>query len=135
MHLQAPLMLMAISGIWTWVTADDWQAPADAAAVINPIPSTPEASYGGAAVYRQSCLICHGADGKGDGQGATYLIPKPASFADPTFQRQSDGAIAWKISTGRNAMAGFKTLSDTQRWQVVIYLRSFAPHAASAAGK
>jgi mono/diheme cytochrome c family protein len=139
MHTATPLKaicLMSIAVGSSWVSADEWQAPADAAALANPIAAAPASISSGGAVYRQSCLICHGAEGKGDGQGATYLVPKPASFADAAFRKDSDGAVSWKISTGRNAMPGFKTLlTDTQRWQVIDYLRTLAPDSAQHSGK
>jgi mono/diheme cytochrome c family protein len=115
------------------LSADEWLAPAAASSVINPTAPSPDALSQGGAIYRQNCLICHGSDGRGDGQGATYLIPKPASFAVPSFHAESDGAVFWKITTGRNAMPGFASLlSEPQRWQLVDYLRAIARDPASA---
>jgi mono/diheme cytochrome c family protein len=121
-----PLLLLIGAGCCTWMPAEEWQAPADAAALVNPIAATPESISSGGGVYRQSCLICHGAEGKGDGQGATYLVPKPSSFADGAIQKDNDGTMSWKILTGRNGMPGFKLLSDTQRWQVIDYIRTLS---------
>jgi hypothetical protein len=36
--------------------------------------------------YKDKCLTCHGATGKGDGEGAKALDPKPRSFADKAWQ-------------------------------------------------
>jgi len=38
-------------------------------------------------LYARRCASCHGEDGLGDGPAAAALDPKPASFADPAWQR------------------------------------------------
>jgi mono/diheme cytochrome c family protein len=131
--LRASVFIIPLAiGASAQLVADEWLVPAEASATANPIPSTPDALGNGSAIYHQSCMVCHGAEGNGDGQGATFLVPKPASFADPAFAKQADGAIFWKITTGRNAMPVFKTLlTDTQRWQLVDFLRTFSPGAAT----
>jgi mono/diheme cytochrome c family protein len=126
-----PFLLLLFCGFGAGASADEWIAPAAAAAATNPIAATPDAVSGGEGVYRQSCVICHGAEGRGDGQGATYLVPKPASFSDPAVQKQTDGALYWKILTGRNTMPGFRAqLTDAQRWQLVDYIRTLSRNAA-----
>ena len=127
-HLPAFLFISSLAtGAGAQLSADEWLVPAEASATANPIPSTPDALGNGSAIYHQSCAICHGAEGNGNGQGATFLSPKPASFADPAFAKQADGALFWRITTGRNAMPGFKALlTDTQRWQLIDFLRTFS---------
>lgn len=127
-YLPAFLFILSLAtGASAQLSADEWQVPAEASATPNPIPSTPNALGNGSAIYHQSCAICHGSEGNGDGQGATFLAPKPASFADPAFAKQADGATFWRITTGRNAMPAFKALlTDTQRWQVIDFLRTFS---------
>jgi mono/diheme cytochrome c family protein len=40
----------------------------------------------------------------------------------------TDGEIFYQISQGRKPMPGFKKrLTEEQRWQLVLYVRSFAP--------
>jgi mono/diheme cytochrome c family protein len=109
------------------IGAEEWTVPADAAAIVNPVASTPDALSKGAAIYRQSCLICHGDSGKGDGTGGTFLVPKPSNLTDGTLRKESDGALFWKITTGRTSMPGNKNLTDQQRWQVVQYIRTLSP--------
>jgi mono/diheme cytochrome c family protein len=40
----------------------------------------------------------------------------------------TDGEIFWKMTEGRKPMPSFKKqLTDEQRWQLVNFLRTFAP--------
>ena len=59
--------------------------------------------------------------------GAAALNPKPADHTSAKVQSQTDGAIFYKITTGRLPMAPYKdVLNDTQRWQLVNYIRTLA---------
>lgn len=119
-----PIASFALIGFMGSIGAEEWTVPADAAAVVNPVASTPDAVSTGAAIYRQSCLICHGDKGKGDGTGGAFLVPKPSNLTDRSLPKESDGALFWKITTGRNSMPGNKNLTDQQRWLVVRYIRT-----------
>jgi len=45
----------------------------------------------------------------------------------------TDGELFWKISEGRRPMPEFKKrLTEEQRWQLVNYVRTFAPKPAPA---
>jgi mono/diheme cytochrome c family protein len=104
-----------------------WQAPATANATVNPLKGNAESIIAGKKVYVQLCVVCHGDKGKGDGIAGVNLTPRPADHSLPKFQRQSDGAIYWKISTGKAPMASYeKILTPTQRWQVINYLRTLS---------
>ena len=37
-------------------------------------------------LFGSSCVMCHGASGKGDGQMANGLSPKPRDYSDPAWQ-------------------------------------------------
>ncbi len=39
-----------------------------------------------AAIFENRCTVCHGATGKGDGDGSAALDPKPRDFTDPEWQ-------------------------------------------------
>lgn len=104
-----------------------WKAPATADAVKNPLAGNADATAEGKKTYTTYCVACHGAKGKGDGVAAAGLQVAPADHTSPAVQSQTDGAIFWKLSEGKNPMPGYKAmLNETQRWQLVNYIRTLA---------
>jgi mono/diheme cytochrome c family protein len=104
-----------------------WIAPKSADAVKNPIKPDARSISEGKKIYVTYCVPCHGNKGKGDGVAAAALKPKPADHSSQKVQSQTDGAIFYKITTGRLPMAPYKDiLNTTQRWQLVNYIRTLA---------
>ena len=104
-----------------------WSAPANAASAANPQKTgSAESISNGKALYAKHCQSCHGKAGKGDGSKASELKTEPGDFSKSPFQSQSDGAIFYKISEGRDDMPSFKKkLSEANdRWDVVNYVRT-----------
>jgi len=103
---------------------DGWRVSPRKAKIINPIPADDASLALGKKIYQRECLECHGKTGKGDGPEASELEKTVGDFTDPKMREQSDGAIFWKISTGRRPMPGFKKLlTDEKRWHVINYIR------------
>ena len=67
---------------------------------------------------------CHGASGRGDGVASAALQPKPLDWSSPVVQSDTDGELFWKITNGRGAMPAWKQLPETERWQIVNYIRT-----------
>ncbi|GBD91080.1 cytochrome c [bacterium BMS3Abin04] len=102
-----------------------WKAPALADNLKNPIKDIIEASKKGKKIFSIQCAICHGKSGKGDGMAGMALNPRPANLTSKKVQEQSDGAIFWKLTTGKPPMASYaKIYSAKQRWQLVSYIRT-----------
>ena len=80
--------------------------PAPAPAPAAPPPAPPADPAAEAKTYfTQTCVVCHGANGKGDGPGAAALNPKPRNYSDPTWQASvSDEQIAKTIVQGGAAV-------------------------------
>lgn len=108
-----------------------WIAPQDADSLKNPLIGNISALKEGKALYTSYCVPCHGDRGRGDGVAASSLSTKPADHSSDNVQKETDGALFWMISQGRNPMPTYKqTLSDNQRWELVDYIRTLAPNLA-----
>jgi mono/diheme cytochrome c family protein len=102
-------------------------SPASADAIINPLKGNAEATLEGKKIYTMYCVTCHGSKGKGDGIAAPGLSKPPADHSSDFVQKQTDGALFWIITAGNNPMPTYKaTLTETQRWQVINYIRTLA---------
>lgn len=101
-------------------------------------PTTPETAVAGQVIYAGRCSFCHGPEGKGDGQVADYLSPRPRDFTRGLFKFRTtdsgelptDEDLFRTISQGSPgtsmpAWEGF--LTERERWAVIQYLKGFAP--------
>jgi mono/diheme cytochrome c family protein len=109
--------LITPGGAWS---QSDWKAPADAKTLKNPVSGIGDAKK----VIATSCAACHGASGRGDGVASVALQPKPMDWSSPAVQSDTDGELFWKITNGRGAMPAWKQLPETERWQIVNYIRT-----------
>ena len=102
-----------------------WQAPEYAKTMKNPVKMTSKGLMAASDLYEQKCALCHGDLGSGDGALAPSQRQKPADITDSKrMSVATDGELFWKISTGHGSMPSWQQeLSDTQRWQLVSYLR------------
>jgi mono/diheme cytochrome c family protein len=120
-------LIIAFATTFALGQGSDWRAPATAANRPNPVAGNAKATELGQKLYVANCLTCHGPAGHGDGPGAAALEKKPADL--PARIRQTgekDGELFWKISEGRSPMVSWKGLSETQRWELVNYIRTLA---------
>jgi mono/diheme cytochrome c family protein len=102
-----------------------WRAPGSVSQIKNPVKPSPEGLKAAEQLYQQNCVICHGQTGASNGPAAGSLPQKPANFTNVQMMKKAtDGELFWKISTGRAPMPSWQDrLSETQRWQLVNYLR------------
>ncbi len=101
----------------------DWKAPADAESRVNPLAKRPEAAAGGKKIFLRECVECHGEDGSG-------IVKKHAADLQlPVVQDQKDGVLFWKITNGNadRGMPSFSKLTEMQRWQLVLHIRTLRP--------
>ena len=76
-----------------------------------------------------ACKICHGSTGNGMGMMAPGLNPPPRNFScSETMKDISDGQMFWVVKNGSpgTGMTAYKSLSDEQVWQIILYLRILA---------
>jgi mono/diheme cytochrome c family protein len=102
-------------------------APEEAGAALkNPVPINAETLRYGKLAYETTCIVCHGADGSGQG----YVVgpnkyPNPPSLLTQRAQGFSDGQIYHVITYGQARMWSYKSqLRPLERWAVVNYVRA-----------
>jgi putative copper export protein/mono/diheme cytochrome c family protein len=104
--------------------------PQPAAAVAqNPVPADQQSVAAGKALYAATCAKCHGATGHGDGPLAAALNPRPFDLTVHVGLHPDAQLFDW-ITNGipRTAMPAWRAqLSDTQRWDLLNYLRTLSP--------
>lgn len=107
-----------------------WPAPAEAAALNNPVKNRPEMAKLGKELYEQRCLDCHGREGKGNGFMSAQLKREgqpiaPTNLTSQMVQANTDGELFWKITNGKSPMPASRVrFSDEERWAIVAYLRT-----------
>ncbi|MBK7894359.1 MAG: c-type cytochrome [Anaerolineaceae bacterium] len=119
------------------VRLEEWQAklPPAYAALSNPFANDPAAVAAGKAVYDDhDCYECHGENLDGQGNFSEGLKPRPVNLTDPALMNLpfiTDSYLFWRISEGGSqapffsAMPAWKAyLTETERWQVIAYIRS-----------
>jgi copper transport protein len=97
----------------------------------NPIPPNSESVAAGQALFTTTCAPCHGWTGKGDGPVGVALNPRPADLTQHAIPGvHTDAQLYEWITNGfpGSRMPAFKsTLSDTDRWNLVNFIRTLAP--------
>jgi len=130
------LVLLAIAAVTIHFVFDNppWNVPDSAKQMKDPIPPSDAALKSIRPIYDDKCAVCHGETGKGDGHDASLYDPRPTNFTDTQhLGTVSDGELFYKISQGRKPMPSFrKRLTEEQRWQLVLMIRSFASAAAKS---
>ncbi len=102
-----------------------WEAPAEFAAMTNPVKVTPDVIKQGKELYMIRCEQCHGAQGKGNGG---YNRPEwgvSTNLASAMVQANSDGELYYKVTTNKGRHPASKIrFSDEERWMIVAFLRT-----------
>lgn len=120
------LFFMIISAFTLPQQHKPWPVPDNYKNMKNPVASNAESIADGKTLYGTHCKSCHGAKGLGDGTKAATLKTEPGDFSKADFQAQTDGALFYKTSEGRDDMPSFKKkVPDAEeRWSIVNYLRT-----------
>ena len=120
------LMFGVISGFKPFTEKKPWPVPDANKNMKNPVASNAESIAAGKTLYSTHCKSCHGTKGLGDGTKAATLKTESGDFTKADFQSQTDGAIFYKTSEGRDDMPKFKAkIPDADdRWSLVNYLRT-----------
>jgi mono/diheme cytochrome c family protein len=103
-----------------------WAVPPQAAQRQNPMRIHPDAALGGRKIFERNCVMCHG--------DVTHPRTNHApDLSSPAVQIETDGSLFWRMSQGnsRRAMPSFSSIPETQRWQLVLYIRSLSKQEAT----
>ena len=92
-------------------------------------PTDPEVDLSiGKSLYKKHCQSCHGKEGYGDGTKADEVEGELGDFSSEEFQAQTDGALFYKSTFGRDDMPEYtkKMPDDEDRWLIINYRRTLA---------
>jgi len=109
------------------IDKNNWKVPVKYQTLKNSTNPTIDLPIG-KSLYAKHCKSCHGAEGYGDGTKAAEMKGNLGDFSTAEFQSQSDGALFFKTSFGRDDMPEFtkKLPDDEDRWLIVNYTRTLA---------
>ena len=134
--LFAALLLLISVLVIHWITQENkpWVVPPEYKSLKNPLTLSESNLNAARQIYFDECAQCHGEGGKGDGPEARSHYPLPADLTDPKLLANApDGEIFYQISEGRRPMPSFKRrITEHQRWQLVLLVRSFSEPAPSS---
>lgn len=112
---------------FTLYQSKEWVVPESARNVKNPTDKADKENLSiGKSLYAKHCQSCHGKEGYGDGPKAKELKGDVGDFSSPEFQDQTDGALFYKTTEGRDDMPAFdKKIPDAEdRWLIINYIRT-----------
>jgi mono/diheme cytochrome c family protein len=92
----------------------------------NPVAPADENVIAGIRLYKQNCAVCHGEADARPSNIANGLYQRPPQFAKHGVEDDPAGQTYWKIAHGirLTGMPAFsKTLNDTQKWQITLFLQ------------
>ncbi len=96
----------------------------------------------GKMVYERECATCHGISGKGDGEAAYLLFPRPRDFTSKVFKfrstfqgdppRRSDIMHTLRLGLPGSTMPSFISLSDSDLQALTEYVLSLSKFEEAA---
>jgi mono/diheme cytochrome c family protein len=103
-----------------------WVVPEKFIKMANPVNSDAASLKEGKELWARNCQSCHGKTGMGDGLKAFQLKSALVDFSTDLVQKQTNGALFFKISEGRSDMPSFKKKLESEQdiWNLINYLRT-----------
>ena len=92
----------------------------------NPLALTDANLGAGIKLYKENCAVCHGGAAGDPSNIAKGLYQRSPQLGKHGVEDDPDATIYWKVTHGirLTGMPAFsKTLTDEQRWQIVLLLK------------
>lgn len=108
-------------------TGQQLAAVVDVSKIAEPWVANDDMVAHGKKVYQQNCALCHGAEGKGDGQGGAALNPKPRDLVEGKWKAGGGFTGIFKVASEGlpgTQMVGFSHLKLVDRWAVTQFINS-----------
>ena len=124
-----PLFGILVFALYSFTTLvqEEWKVPEKYVNMENPTDPNEDIQMG-KSLYDKHCKSCHGKEGYGDGPKADDMNGDLGDFSSEEFQAQTDGALFYKTTFGRDDMPEYakKIPDDEDRWLIVNYMRTLA---------
>lgn len=105
--------------------------PEEARDRANPVDADQASLAEGRSLFASQCTMCHGSEGRGNGDLVERLKLTVPDFTDKEWQESwSDGALFYVLSEGHGRMPAQKKRDSSQRfneatrWHLVNHIRS-----------
>jgi mono/diheme cytochrome c family protein len=112
---------------WVARAARSASVPADAKALVNPEPKTPETLAVAMAHWADHCATCHANDGSGETTMGKGTYPPAPDMRLPATQQLTDGELFSIIENGIRFTAmpawGGGALAERDSWKLVHFIR------------
>jgi len=103
-------------------------------AIPNPVPADSASVARGRIEFQINCAVCHGPLGMANGSATKYGMAGIAIGAGSNAANNlSDGYIFGMIRNGRGLMPPYNRIEESDRWDIVNYLRSIQGKGTIAA--
>ena len=110
------------------------QAVSAMANIPNPIPADSASVNRGRIQFQINCAVCHGPRGAGDGVVVKYgMFPPAIGGPQNPSAGYTDGYIFGIIRNGRGLMPTYNRIEESDRWDIVNYLRALQGKGTVAA--
>ncbi len=94
----------------------------------EPVSATVASLQRGQVLFNETCAICHGETGVGDGPLSQYFAPRPADLTSSVVRSLPDSTIFLVITQGFGSMPSLaENFPPVERWDIVNHVRSLEP--------
>jgi mono/diheme cytochrome c family protein len=102
------------------------------ASLTNPVAADARSLRNGAQQFVINCSVCHGPAGAGDGPVTRFgYPPMPIGAGSNAATNLSDGYLFGIIRNGRGLMPPYNRIEESDRWDLINYLRVLQSGAAN----